>query len=131
MLRSRSNREPGGLDETKKERKIKSRKTVNSGKGDLSPLAVTMKLLFSGFVVFIAIFLLFSGFVVFKGLSTFPAVGTDDAERELKTANLELSQPNQMKPPIYDLTIPDIYGTPTHLQQYNGFVTLVVNVACA
>lgn len=32
---------------------------------------------------------------------------------------------------IYDLIVPDIHGTPTSLRQYEGFVTLVVNVACA
>lgn len=123
-MRSRgtAQREPDGS--VKVEKKSKSSKCDKSsskyrpGELTVSPLALV-------------ILLLFGGLILHKGFKSFASTSMDDVEREREITELEIMQHVATKPSIYSLTVPDIHGAPTPLSQYNGFVTLIVNVACA
>lgn len=126
MLRSRANRESGEPNRTTKKKRKKKTGYSLSNKGGPSNLAI-------------ALLLLFSGFVVLRCLSTFSSSTLmDDVERERHIADFELltsslkrkTKELSSSSSIYDLTFPDIHGTPMPLDQYRDFVTLVVNVAC-
>lgn len=76
--------------------------------------------------------ILFSGLILYEGMFSSSSDPKANVIQMKKTkARHNVKTHDALKASIYSLTVPDIDGTPTPLSQYEGFVTLIVNVASA